>query len=88
VFGLLVVELAFVGRGCLDVSFCVEVYASEIVSGCGFNLLCPFSLYFEGFFLLELYQCSSERGVQDMLPLVGFLLWCRLPLSSPGVLAL
>jgi hypothetical protein len=35
------------------------------------------------FFLLELQQCLSERGMLDTLPLAGFLLWCQLPLFSP-----
>jgi hypothetical protein len=35
------------------------------------------------FFLLELQQFSSERGMLEMLALAEFLLWYRLPLFSP-----
>jgi hypothetical protein len=35
------------------------------------------------FFLLELQQYSSERGILDMLPLAGFKSCGRLPLFSP-----
>jgi hypothetical protein len=67
---------------CLAVSFCIEIYAFEIVL---VRVLIPCSPeigVFE-FFLLELQQYSSERGMLDILPLAGFLLCCRLPLFSP-----
>jgi hypothetical protein len=58
---------------------------SGVGFGYGFNLLCPCSWCFEFlgvFFLLELQECSSERGGLDKLPLAGFLLWCQLSLFS------
>jgi hypothetical protein len=65
---------------CLAVSFCVEIYASGVGFGYGFNLLCPCSWCFKFFLLFQ--QCSSEMNMLDMLPFVGFLLWWQLPLSS------
>jgi hypothetical protein len=38
------------GSGYLAVSFCVEIYASRVVFGYGFNLLCPCRWCFEFFF--------------------------------------
>jgi hypothetical protein len=55
--------------GCLTFLFCVLIYASGVILGQGFNPSCPSSWSFEGFFLLELQQCSLERG---MLPLARF----------------
>jgi hypothetical protein len=65
---------------CLAVSFCIEIYASGIDFGYGFNPCAPV-VGILSFFLLEPQQCSSERDMLDMLPLVG-LLWWQLPLFS------
>jgi hypothetical protein len=56
---------------CLAVSFYVEIYVSVVVIGYGFSLLCPcscFEVLLLLFFLLELQQCSSERGMLNKVP--------------------
>jgi hypothetical protein len=71
------------GSSCLAVSFCVDFYTSGVVVGYGFNLSWPCNWYFEDFSLLDLQHYSPEKGMLDMLPFAGFLLWCQLPLFSP-----
>jgi nitrate reductase NapE component len=36
--------------GCFAISICIEIYASGVVFGYGFNLLCPCNWCFEVFF--------------------------------------
>jgi hypothetical protein len=67
-FGSLVVELAFDGERLRFWNLELFLVRVLILYAPGVGIL--------RFFLLVLQQCSSERGMLDILPLAGFLLWC------------
>jgi hypothetical protein len=82
VFRSLVMELAFEGET-FSVSFCIDLCIKSC-PGEGSNPFCSCSWVW-GFFLLELQQFYSEKGMLEILPLAGFLawtVWC--PLGSRG----
>jgi hypothetical protein len=60
---------------CLAVSVYIEIYIFGLV---WVRVLIPCALIVRvlSFFLLELQQYSSKRGMLDMFPLAGFLLCC------------
>jgi hypothetical protein len=62
---------------------CIEIYTSDLFLAMVLISRMPVVGILRVFFLLELQQCSSERGMLDMLYLVGFLLWYQLPPFSP-----
>jgi hypothetical protein len=66
-------------RGCLAVSFCVEIYAFGVAFGYGFNLLCPCSCCFEFFFPSGAPAVFLEEGY------AGYVTSCRVlvvPIAS------
>jgi hypothetical protein len=60
--------------GCLAVSFCVEIYTLGVVLVRILNPSAPV-VGVLNFFLMEIQQFSSDRGMLEMLHLAGFLLW-------------
>jgi hypothetical protein len=67
---------------CFAVSFCIKIYASEVVIGYGFNPLCPCIWGFE-FFSPGAPAVFLREEYAEYLPLAGLLLWCQLPVFSP-----
>jgi hypothetical protein len=62
---------------CLDVPFCIKIYGSGVVL-VRVLISCAPVVDVLNFFPPGAIAVS-ERGMLDMLPLAGFLLWCWLP---------